>query len=232
MPSPSARTPRNARRSGRAWSKVTQSASSPPSRFQVSSSGAIARAFRCISPATGISSPRSPPRSRTGARAAPSAIRACCGAGALPSAGGERDNRRGSRPDLRRLRRPEKAEEKFLGPLETEVMARLWKRRSATVRDIVEDLARTRELAYTTVMTIMVRLHDKGLLERTREGKTYVYRPAHTRDEHRARLSRDLARGLVAEFGDAALAAFSAELDTVDATHRAALRRLAQKDKS
>ncbi|TME66436.1 MAG: BlaI/MecI/CopY family transcriptional regulator, partial [Chloroflexi bacterium] len=41
-------------------------------------------------------------------------------------------------------------------------MARLWKRRSATVRDIVEDLARTRELAYTTVMTIMVRLHDKG----------------------------------------------------------------------
>jgi hypothetical protein len=34
----------------------------------------------------------------------------------------------------------------------------------------------------------------------------------------------------VAEFGDAALAAFSAELDTVDATHRAALRRLAQKD--
>jgi predicted transcriptional regulator len=135
-----------------------------------------------------------------------------------------------SRPDLRRLRRPEKAEEKFLGPLETEVMVRLWKRRSATVRDIVEDLARTRELAYTTVMTIMVRLHEKGLLERTREGKTYLYRPSHTRDEHRARLSRDLARGLVAEFGDAALAAFSAELDTVDATHRAALRRLAQKD--
>jgi predicted transcriptional regulator len=143
---------------------------------------------------------------------------------------GERDNRGVNRPDLRRLRRPEKAEEKFLGPLETEVMARLWKRRSATVRDIVEDLAKTRELAYTTVMTIMVRLHEKGLLERTREGKTYVYRPSHTRDEHRARLSRDLVRGLVAEFGDAALAAFSAELDTVDSTHRAALRRLAQKD--
>ena len=133
-------------------------------------------------------------------------------------------------PDLRRLRRPEKAEEKFLGPLEAEVMDRLWKRRSATVRDIVEDLARSRELAYTTVMTIMVRLQVKGPLERTREGKTYIYRPALTRREHRARLSRDLARGLVAEFGDSALAAFTAELDTVDATHRAALRRLAQKD--
>jgi predicted transcriptional regulator len=140
------------------------------------------------------------------------------------------DNRVVRRPDLRRLRRPEKAEEKFLGPLETEVMVRLWKRRSATVRDIVDDLSRTRELAYTTVMTIMVRLHEKGLLERTREGKTYVYRPSRTRDEHRARLSRDLARGLVAEFGDAALAAFTAELDTVDASHRATLRRLALKD--
>jgi hypothetical protein len=57
-----------------------------------------------------------------------------------------------------------------------------------------------------------------------------VYRPALTREQHRARLSRDLARGLVAEFGDAALAAFTAELDTVDSTHRAALRRLTQKD--
>ena len=109
-------------------------------------------------------------------------------------------------------------------------MDRLWKRRSANVRDVVDDLARSRELAYTTVMTIMVRLHEKGLLERTREGKTYVYRPALTRQELRERLSRDLARGLVADFGDAALAAFTAELGTVDAAHRAALRRVAQKD--
>jgi hypothetical protein len=41
-------------------------------------------------------------------------------------------------------------------------------------------------------------------------------------------VSRDLARGLVSQFGDAALAAFSAELDEVDAEHRASLRRLAK----
>ncbi len=132
-------------------------------------------------------------------------------------------------PELRRQRRNTKAEEKFLGPLEAAVMDRLWKRRSATVRDIVEDLGRSRQLAYTTVMTIMTRLHAKGLLERTRDGKTYVYRPTFTREERRARLSRDLARDLVAEFGDAALVAFSAELDTVDSSHRAALRRLVQR---
>jgi predicted transcriptional regulator len=128
---------------------------------------------------------------------------------------------------LRRLRRIG-SEEKFLGPLESAVMERLWKRGRATVREIVEDLGRSRALAYTTVMTIMTRLHAKGLLERDRDGKTYVYRPAFTREQHRERLSRDLVRGLVDEFGEVALAHFAAELDGVDAAHRVALRRLAK----
>jgi predicted transcriptional regulator len=128
---------------------------------------------------------------------------------------------------LRRLRRIG-SEEKFLGPLEAAVMERLWKRGRATVREVVEDLGRSRALAYTTVMTIMTRLHAKGLLARDRDGKTYVYRPAFTREQHRERLSRDLVRGLVDEFGEVALAHFAAELDGVDAAHRAALRRLAK----
>jgi predicted transcriptional regulator len=110
-------------------------------------------------------------------------------------------------------------------------MDRVWKRGPLTVRDVVDEVGRSRGLAYTTVMTVMVRLHAKGLLQRRREGKTYVYRAAYTRDEHRARVSRDLARGLVSQFGDAALVAFSAELDGVDTQHRAALRRLATRGK-
>ena len=116
----------------------------------------------------------------------------------------------------------------FLGPLETAVMERLWKRRQATVRDVVDDLAKDRSLAYTTVMTIMTRLHAKGLLARVRDGKTYRYRPAFSREEHRERLSRDLVRGLVDEFGEVALAQFAAELDGVDASHRVALKRMAR----
>jgi predicted transcriptional regulator len=126
---------------------------------------------------------------------------------------------------LRRIRRAASGD--LLGPLESVVMERVWKRGPLTVRDVVEEIGRPRGLAYTTVMTVMVRLHGKGLLARERNGKTYLYRAVSTRDEHRALLSRDLARGLVTEFGDAALAAFSAELDEVDAQHRAALRRVA-----
>lgn len=132
-------------------------------------------------------------------------------------------------PRLRRLRRIG-TEEKFLGPLEAMVMERLWKRGTATVREVVEDLGRTRALAYTTVMTIMTRLHEKGLLERERDGKTYVYRPAVSRQEHRERLSRELVRGLVDEFGAVALAQFAEELGGVDVAHRAALKRIAKGD--
>lgn len=107
-------------------------------------------------------------------------------------------------------------------------MELLWSRASATVRDVVEELGDSRGLAYTTVMTVLVRLHAKGLVARERVGRIYVYRAAHTRDEHLVRISRDLAHGLVSEFGDAALAAFSAELDEVDADHRAALQRVAR----
>lgn len=107
-------------------------------------------------------------------------------------------------------------------------MARVWRHGPATVRDVVDALAGERGLAYTTVMTVMVRLSRKGLLTRRRIGKTYLYQAALSRDEHEVRVSRDLARGLVSQFGDAALAAFSAELDEVDAGHRAALRRVAR----
>jgi predicted transcriptional regulator len=125
---------------------------------------------------------------------------------------------------LRRIRRAASGD--LLGPLESAVMERVWKRGPLTVPDVVDAIGRPRGLAYTTVMTVMVRLHAKGLLARERVGKTYLYRAVSTRAEHRALLSRDLARGLVSQFGDAALAAFSAELDEVDADHRAALRRI------
>lgn len=131
--------------------------------------------------------------------------------------------------DVRRLRRANAGADRFLGPLESAVMDQMWDRGTATVREIVDDIGKRRDLAYTTVMTIMSRLHEKGLLARERDGKGYVYRPAFSREEHRARLSRELVRGLVDEFGDVALAQFAAELDTVDASHRSALKKLAAK---
>ena len=59
-------------------------------------------------------------------------------------------------------------------------METLWKRGSATVRELVDDGA---EGAYTTLMTTLDRLHKKGLLERTSDGRAFRYTPAMTRAE-------------------------------------------------
>ncbi len=79
---------------------------------------------------------------------------------------------------------------KLLGGLEAEVMERMWLRNEATVRDIAKELQQKRPLAYTTVMTVMGHLADKGLLtRRARDKKTHIYRVTLTRDEFLARSS-------------------------------------------
>ena len=79
-----------------------------------------------------------------------------------------------------------------LGGLERLVMEQLWASSDAlTVREVHEQLADTRELAYTTVMTVLDRLAKKQLTERERDGKAWRYRAAAPREELVADLMRD-----------------------------------------
>lgn len=74
-----------------------------------------------------------------------------------------------------------------LGQLEAAVMERVWSAGAAvSVRDVLAGLQQEREIAYTTVMTVMDNLHTKGLLVRQKEGRAYRYRPARTREQHAA----------------------------------------------
>src|SRR5258706_11069766 len=78
------------------------------------------------------------------------------------------------------------------GELEAAVMQRLWDRADpATVRDVLTDLARERELAYTTVLTVMEKLYRKGWLGREPQGRAHLYRPLVSREEYTARLMRE-----------------------------------------
>ncbi|HKN60009.1 MAG TPA: BlaI/MecI/CopY family transcriptional regulator [Candidatus Acidoferrales bacterium] len=64
-----------------------------------------------------------------------------------------------------------------LAPLELDCMNILWPVGEATVRDIRDRLAERRPRAYTTIMTIMDRLARKGIVERRKVGRAYLYRP-------------------------------------------------------
>lgn len=104
-----------------------------------------------------------------------------------------------------------------LGELEAAVMDRLWSwNRPTSVREVLDDLNNTRELAYTTVMTVMDNLHRKGLLARDRDGRAYRYRPVTSREEYTAQLME----AALAAGGDrtAALLRFVDRMDRAEAT--------------
>src|SRR5262249_12978719 len=60
---------------------------------------------------------------------------------------------------------------------ELEIMKIVWRRGSATVRDVYEELLSRRKVAYTTVMTMMGILEQKKRLRKSEEGRAFVYRP-------------------------------------------------------
>lgn len=71
-----------------------------------------------------------------------------------------------------------------LGELEQAVMDILWQRREAlTVRDVHDLLSASRDLAYTTVMTVLDRLAKKGVVRRELNGRAWHYVPAQSRAE-------------------------------------------------
>ena len=117
-----------------------------------------------------------------------------------------------------------------LHELEAEVMEEVWSQGEASVRAVMDALnARTKKpRAYTTYMTIMARLHSKGLLIRRREGKTDFYRPAYSREEYAdLRAQADVA-AVVEAYGDMALGHFARQIAELDPKRRQALERLAR----
>ena len=109
-----------------------------------------------------------------------------------------------------------------MGELEAKVMNVLWDRRGwMTPGEVHDVLAAQRPMAYTTVMTILVRLWQKGRLERQRDGRAFAYRPLQNREEHAAASMSDLLTKV--ENRPAALACFVESLGPAD---RAQLRRM------
>jgi BlaI family penicillinase repressor len=70
-----------------------------------------------------------------------------------------------------------------LTPQELEIMKLVWQREAATVRDIYEALLEHRKIAYTTVMTMMKILENKGYLKKRRQDRAFIYRPAHPKNQ-------------------------------------------------
>jgi predicted transcriptional regulator len=90
----------------------------------------------------------------------------------------------------------------LLGPLEWRVLESLWSRDApASVRDLTPVF---RDIAYTTLMTTLDRLHRKGVLDREKQGRAFVYRPRLTRSQFESARAGDAVKAALSNGGSLA----------------------------
>ena len=111
-------------------------------------------------------------------------------------------------------------------------MERLWREGAATVGEVRDALAASgHDVAYTTILTILVRLHEKALVTRSKEGRQHRYAAAFDASELPAEAGRRALRRLIERHGAASLAGFARDLVGADSDLVAGLRELAQRDR-
>lgn len=131
--------------------------------------------------------------------------------------------------DRRPLRQRENPDPlaRYLGEVQAEVMDVFWRRGSATVRDVVDELSARRPHAYTTVLTLISRLWARGLLTREPEGRGFRYQAACTREQLLDELSGELIERLFSDFGEIGVARLAERLEELGSGRRKRLWRAA-----
>lgn len=112
------------------------------------------------------------------------------------------------------------------GELQVQIMAVLWRLHTGTVEQIREGLPGRYRGAYTTVQTVLNRLVERGLLERTRAGRSFTYAPKLTEAEY---LSRSIARTFAGASSDARQAALAQFVGALRDDELSELKRLTRR---
>jgi BlaI family penicillinase repressor len=100
--------------------------------------------------------------------------------------------------------------------LEYAVLAKLWELGLASVRELHEQLGQRERLVYTTTAKVVDRLREKGLIQRQRDGRAFIYRPRVAREEVESARARNAVSRLFGAAPHAAVAALVEAVDAVD----------------
>lgn len=116
---------------------------------------------------------------------------------------------------------------KILGELETEVMEIIWSfEKPVSVLEVVKVLSKKRSIAYTTVMTIMVRLVEKGILTRKLAETSFLYQPKLSQEKFVAKSVHNIFNSAISNLGQEAVTHFAKELEKVSPKKRNKLLKI------
>ena len=104
---------------------------------------------------------------------------------------------------------------------ELEILQVIWKKRQCTVRDVHEELTKTKDAGYTTTLKLMQIMHDKGLVERDTTAKTHLYKAIISREQAQStaldKILDTVFKGSTADLVIQALGQHRASKDEIDA---------------
>lgn len=118
---------------------------------------------------------------------------------------------------------------KTLSELEQEIMSVVWTLGKCTIREVVEETNKTKNLAYTTIATILERLHEKGLVKKDTSAFTVVFTPKQSKEEFSQKMAQSLLEKFFGTFGDAAITSFAQSIDDLPKEKKEHLLKLLQK---
>lgn len=117
-----------------------------------------------------------------------------------------------------------------LGNLEQEVMNIVWKYEKCSVRDVLNHLRKNKKYAYTTIATILTRLHIKRLVNKSENGSGYLYSPRLSKESYTKNIAQAFLKRFINSFGDTAVASFAESIDQLPKDKRKYFLKLLEKN--
>ncbi len=116
--------------------------------------------------------------------------------------------------------------------LEQEVMAIVWDLKEVKVRDVMEKVQSRKDLAYTTIATIFTRLEHKGLLTRSTQGSSYLYKPKISKEVYSKSIAKSFIAKFTSSFGSMAISAFAESIHELPESKRKYFLELLEAEKN
>jgi len=118
---------------------------------------------------------------------------------------------------IRKFKMKESGLNRFFGPLEAKIMDILWNAsKEMSIKDVQYVLDQEKTTNFNTVMTVMNRLVEKGILQKRAEGRGLLYHPVQTRDAFLNEQSKEMTQELMDEFGNVVVSHMLDALEDVD----------------
>lgn len=119
--------------------------------------------------------------------------------------------------------------QKSLSSLEQEVMNIIWNAKVCTIREVLEQIHKDKDLAYTTVATIFTRLYDKGFLKREEKHSVIQYSPKISRENFSKKVAGSFLTNFFQSFGDTAIASFADSIEELPTEKKEYFLKLLEK---